>query len=86
MKKFCQSCGMPMKSDPNGSGTEADGTKSALYCSYCYADGRFTADCTAQEMQAFCREKMKEMGMGAFKAWLFSRPIPSLERWKPGPR
>jgi hypothetical protein len=71
-----------MKSDPNGSGTNADGTKSDMYCSYCYEAGKFTADCTAKEMQEFCKNKMKELGMSSFKAWLFSRPIPSLKRWK----
>ena len=82
MEKFCQSCGMPLKSDPKGSGTNADGSKSEMYCSYCYENGKFTRDCTAKEMQEFCKNKMKEMGMSNFKAWLFSRFIPGLKRWK----
>ena len=32
--KNCQSCGMPMARDPEGGGTEADGSKSAKFCSY----------------------------------------------------
>ena len=28
---FCQSCGMPMKKDPENGGTNADGTKSPDY-------------------------------------------------------
>jgi len=34
--KFCQSCGMPMKQDPQGDGTNADGSINTFYCSYCY--------------------------------------------------
>jgi Putative zinc ribbon domain len=33
---------MPLKQDPKGGGTNANGSKSDRYCSYCYADGRFT--------------------------------------------
>jgi len=38
----CQSCGMPMSRDEKGGGTNADGSKSAMYCSHCYAGGKFT--------------------------------------------
>lgn len=31
--KNCQSCGMPMARDEHGGGTEADGSKSMMYCS-----------------------------------------------------
>ena len=83
MKKFCQSCGMPMDKDPKGGGSEAGGGVSGKYCSYCYVDGRFTKpDFTAGQMQDFCRQKMVEMGMSKFTAWLFTRCIPKLERWK----
>lgn len=79
----CQSCGMPFSQDPGGGGTERDGSKSDLYCSYCYQDGAFTQpDFTAKEMQAFCLEKMKEQGMWSPIAWIFSRGIPKLERWR----
>jgi hypothetical protein len=40
---------MPFSKDEKGGGTEADGTKSALYCSHCYASGQFTQpDMTAE--------------------------------------
>jgi len=81
--KNCQSCGMPFKNDPNGSGTNADGTKSKLYCSYCYDKGRFLQpDMTAAEMQQLVKEKLN--GMGIFHrmfAGTFSKGIPHLERW-----
>jgi len=31
--KNCQSCGMPMKKDTMGGGTNADGSKNEMYCS-----------------------------------------------------
>ena len=80
--KFCQSCGMPIKSDPQNGGTNADGSKNIIYCSYCYQKGEFLFKGTAKEMQTFCKGKMMEMGVSRFKAWLFTRGIPRLKRWK----
>ena len=37
--KNCQSCGMPLKKDPQGGGTEANGAKCTMYCSKCYEQG-----------------------------------------------
>ena len=81
--KNCQSCGMPMKRDPAGGGTEADGSKNLMFCSYCYQEGAFTEpDMTVDEMQAFVKAKMKEMGFPGFLGGFFTRGIPKLERWK----
>ena len=80
--KFCQSCGMPIKKDPQQGGTNKDGTKNLTYCSYCYQNGDFTFKGTAKDMQHFCKEKMVEQGSSKFMAWLFTRNIPRLERWK----
>lgn len=52
MREYCQSCGMPLKDDVCG--TEADGSKSEDYCVYCYKEGKFTSDCTMDEMIEFC--------------------------------
>lgn len=82
--KMCQSCGMPFSKDPKGGGSNADGTKSKMYCSYCYENGKFTQpDITAEEMQAFVKEKLRSMG-GFMKlfAGVFSKGTPKLERWK----
>ena len=86
MNKFCQSCGMPMKKDPENGGTNADGSKSPEYCSYCFRNGAFTSPeiRTAADMQRFCIGKLKEMGMPGFMAWLFTRSIPRLARWRTG--
>ncbi len=83
MNKFCQSCGMPMKKDPEGGGTNADGGRNADYCSYCFQKGAFTSPeiKTAADMQRFCVGKLKGMGMPGFLAWLFTRSIPKLKRW-----
>ena len=80
--KFCQSCGMPMKKDPMHGGLNKDGSKNHDYCSYCYVDGEFTFKGTAKEMQDFCKDKMVEMGSSKFSAWLFTRNIPRLARWR----
>ena len=84
--KVCQSCAMPFQQDQHKGGTEADGKKSAMYCSYCYQDGRFTDDFkTAAEMREFCMKKLVEMKFPRIIAWLFTRSIPKLERWKSSP-
>lgn len=82
VNKFCQSCGMPMKQDTQGGGTNADGTKNANYCSYCYQNGAFTFTGTVKEFQEFCRKMMIESGSSKFMAWLFTRGMKRLERWK----
>ena len=83
---MCQSCGMPIKKDPQGGGTEADGSLSVKYCSYCYQHGVFTTpNMTALEMQKFVAAKLKEMHYPAFIARFFAKGIPELERWKSAP-
>lgn len=80
---MCQSCGMPLSKDPQKGGTEKDGSKSKLYCSYCYKDGAFLNSFkSGREMQKFCLAKMKEAGMASLLAWLLTRNIPYLKRWK----
>ena len=80
--KMCQSCGMPMKKDPQGGGTNADGSKNAAYCSYCYQNGEFTFNGTVKEFQELCRKMMVEGGHPKFTAWLFTRNMKRLPRWK----
>ncbi len=81
--KNCQSCGMPMKKDEKGGGTNADGTKNNKFCSYCYENGAFTKpDMTMEEMKVLVKDKLKEFGFPGFIAGLFTLNIPGLERWK----
>lgn len=81
--KNCQSCGMPLKKDEKGGGTNADGSVSTMYCSHCYADGKFTMpDITVDEMKVKVKDKVKSFGFPGFLAGLFTKGIPNLERWK----
>jgi len=81
--KHCQSCGMPMKRDALGGGTNIDGSKSLRYCSHCFQSGGFTCtNINAQQMQAFCIEKMVEMKIPRLFVRFFARTIPRLERWR----
>ncbi len=83
MSKKCQSCGMPLKGGPEMLGTNLDTSKNHDYCHYCYELGEFTqADFSAKDMQDFCIEKMKEMGLPKPIGWLFTRNIPKLKRWR----
>lgn len=81
--KFCQSCGMPMEMDPEKGGTNADGTKNMMYCSYCFQSGTFKDNFTKpSEMIELVKEKLKEMGYGPIKRWFYSSHISQLKRWK----
>jgi len=76
---------MPLKQDPAAGGTNADGSKSLMYCSYCYQEGQFTRpDFTAQQMKELVVEKLVEMKFPRFVAKFFAMGIPRLERWKSG--
>ena len=79
----CQSCGMPLKRDEQGGGTNLDGSKSTMYCSHCFLRGRFIMpDLTVAQMQALVKGKLKEFKIPGFLAFIFTRNIPKLERWK----
>ena len=80
-QKFCQSCGMPMEGAQYG--TEADGSKSADYCSYCYENGKFTADVTMEQMIDFCAKPMTDStGMSEAEAKAqMAAFFPMLKRW-----
>ena len=62
-QKFCQSCGMPL--NPEVLGTEKDGSKNEEYCTYCYADGHFTVECTMDEMINQCAQFVDEFNKGS---------------------
>ena len=83
--KFCQCCGFPMKKDKQGGGTNSDGSISEKYCSMCYKNGQFLMPPeidTAKKMQKFCIQEMKKTGMNSILAWVLTRGIPRLEKWK----
>jgi general stress protein 26 len=51
-QRFCQSCGMPLTDENRG--TNADGSRSEDYCTYCYKNGEFTQEFTMNQMIEFC--------------------------------
>lgn len=80
---WCQSCGMPLVNE-DLLGTEADGSPSSRYCTYCYQDGRFTYDCTMEQMVDICVEHMVYPGSGFTEEMARSHMeelLPRLERW-----
>jgi hypothetical protein len=74
-----------LKKDKKGGGTEKDGSISEKYYSICYENGVFLTPLeidTPEKMQKFCIQEMKKDGINSFFAWLATRPILKLERWK----
>jgi hypothetical protein len=74
---------MPLKADPKGGGTNADGSRSVEYCSYCYGNGRFhDPDMSIDEMKALIVEKLVEKGYPRCIARLFNIGLDRLKRWR----
>ena len=83
IKKSCQSCGLPMDKDPQGGGTNADGSKSSVYCSYCYRDGAFVQpEWTLADMQQYALGALKKQGIPEFLGKMLVKEIAKLERWQ----
>ena len=82
--KFCQSCGMPLGTD-TAHGTEADGSPSPDYCSYCYKEGKFAGEMTMDEMIDFCAPMMAQANPGMTQDQAKAQMhqfFPMLKRWK----
>jgi hypothetical protein len=74
---------MPMDQDPGHGGTNADGSRSTKYCSYCYQEGKFIDNFQSpKEMVQFVKGKLKEQGFAWWKRWFYTSHIPRLERWR----
>jgi hypothetical protein len=74
---------MPLKADPRGGGTNADGSRSSEYCSLCYENGKFhNPDMTVDEMKALIIEKLREKGYPRFIARFFTFGVSQLKRWR----
>ncbi len=79
----CQSCGMPWDKDPERGGTNADGTKSEKYCSYCYKEGAFVQpDWKLEDMQAYAIKVLARKGIPEMLGKMLTKGIADLERWK----
>ena len=86
-QKFCQSCGMPLNAE--NLGTNADGSKNEDYCMYCYKDGKFTNDCTMDEMIEFCAQFVDDVNKNMPKPMtkeeykqMMRKYFPMLKRWR----
>jgi hypothetical protein len=74
---------MPLARDERGGGTNADGSRSAEYCSHCFDRGRFTQpNLTAEEMVARVRGKLASMKLPPAQVERLAGAIPNLGRWK----
>ena len=83
-KARCQSCGMPLGSDSQYWGTEADGSPVSEYCTFCYKDGDFTnPDQSVEEMvQSSIDFMTTNLGYSQEDASKMSNDvIPKLRRW-----
>ncbi|MDV2482443.1 hypothetical protein F8E02_10615 [Methanoculleus sp. Wushi-C6] len=81
--RTCQSCGMPMSTREHF-GTEADGSPSKDYCTYCYQNGAFTApDITLEAMAKIGGGMMSQMyAIPIEKAESFTKEhLACLKRW-----
>jgi hypothetical protein len=76
---------MPIAAEHGNLGTEADGTPSREFCTFCYRGGAFTRpDLTLEGMIALSVEHMRaSLGFSREKAEGLSREvIPGLRRWR----
>ena len=83
--KICQSCGMPLDKDPNGGGTNLDGSKSGKYCSFCFQNGKFIDEgiTLKEKIELNIQIAVSQMNMPESAAReMAERVLPSLERWK----
>ncbi|TQN49923.1 hypothetical protein DLNHIDIE_02715 [Acidithiobacillus thiooxidans ATCC 19377] len=82
-KNRCQSCGMPLQFDPQGGGTESDGSHSRDYCSYCYADGAFKdPQLTLEAMQQRVRQLLRKRQAPWYIRAYMAHRVPMLKRWR----
>ncbi len=74
---------MPLKADPKGGGSNADGSRSSEYCSYCYENGQLhNPDMNIDEMRALIIEKLMEKRYPRFIARFFTLGLERLKRWR----
>ena len=81
---ICQSCSMPIGGDMSvHKGTNADGSTSEEYCTYCYKDGQFTNNMTLEETIADSVNYAKDAGLTEEQMLEHARKVlPTLKRWR----
>lgn len=84
-QNICQSCAMPLSQDPKGGATEADGSISPDYCSYCYDAGKFhDPGITLPEFVTKLQDIMGNMNLPPTLVESTVAILPTLKRWKSG--
>lgn len=72
---------MPMSQDKKGGGTNADGSKSAEFCSFCFDGGTWMTDMTVDQMQERVGGILKQYGAPSDVQKKAVAGIPFLKRW-----
>jgi putative zinc ribbon protein len=81
-QNFCQSCTLPIDKIEDR-GTEKDGSKSKMYCKYCYQNGSFTdPDMTLERMQELAKTEMTKQKLPDNIIQLSMSMLPRLKRWQ----
>ncbi len=84
-RKFCQSCTFPID-NLEDCGIEKDGSKSDLYCKYCYQNGSFTEpDMTLDQMMGIAEKEMKKQDLPESIIQQSMNMLPRLKRWQSSP-
>lgn len=79
---FCQSCTFPIDRMEDR-GTEKDGSKSDMYCKFCYKDGAFTdPSMTLERMIEIAKSEMKKQAMPENIIQQSINMLPTLKRWQ----
>lgn len=89
-KRYCQSCGMPLRFDvEEWLGTNADGSKNDTFCYYCLKDGKYTVDVSMHEMIDIWLKYIDKYNMYAHTVYspeelktILEKRLPALKRWK----
>lgn len=82
---FCQSCTMPLDNIEER-GTERDGSRSELYCKYCYQNGNFTdPDMTLEKMMDIAKAEMNKQQLPDNIIQQSMNMLPTLKRWQTSP-
>ncbi len=82
-RERCQSCGMPLRFDPQGGGREEDGSISHKWCSYCFDKGRFRdPQLSLSEMQARVDSLLKKRKAPWYVRAYMRLRLRTLDRWR----
>ncbi|HNQ32183.1 MAG TPA: zinc ribbon domain-containing protein [Methanoculleus sp.] len=80
----CESCGMPLARDEDA-GTEADGSRSVRYCTYCYRNGAYAEPDLTREgaVERYAPMMAANLGIPIEKAEaMVQQYLSTLPRWR----